>query len=83
MMQRGREQKRQLETLLCGKEVYQRMTRVEAVKDVENRSALILYGSETGNSEDAAESLGRIAERLRFVTHVVEMDAVDLVSVSI
>lgn len=44
-----------------------------------DRTALILYGSETGNSQDAAEQLGRITERLRFMTNVLEMDSVDLV----
>ena len=42
-----------------------------------DRSALILYGSETGNSKDAADALGRIAERLRFVTRVSQMDRVE------
>ncbi|KAL8352039.1 hypothetical protein RB601_002390 [Gaeumannomyces tritici] len=40
------------------------------------RSALILYGSETGNAQDIAEDLGRTLERLRFRTSVVEMDDV-------
>lgn len=44
-----------------------------------DRSALILYGSETGNSQDVAEELGRVAERLHFKTWVTEMDAVELV----
>lgn len=44
-----------------------------------DRTALILYGSETGNSQEAAEQLGRVAERLRFVTKVVEMNDVELV----
>ena len=44
-----------------------------------DRSALILYGSETGNSQDVAEELGRIAERLHFVTRVSEMDVVEIV----
>ena len=44
-----------------------------------DRTALILYGSETGNSQEAAEQLGRITERLRFVTRVVEMNDVELV----
>ena len=44
-----------------------------------DRNALILYGSETGNSQDAAEALGRIAERLHFVTRVSEMDLVEIV----
>ncbi|KAH6677583.1 hypothetical protein B0J14DRAFT_615726 [Halenospora varia] len=42
------------------------------------RSALILYGSETGNSQDVAEELGRMAERLHFVTRVSEMDLVEI-----
>jgi sulfite reductase alpha subunit-like flavoprotein len=44
-----------------------------------DRSALVLYGSETGNSQDVAEELGRVAERLHFVTRVSEMDLVDIV----
>jgi hypothetical protein len=44
-----------------------------------DRNALILYGSETGNSQEAAEELGRIAERLHFVTRVSEMDHVEIV----
>ncbi|KAH9214247.1 hypothetical protein DL95DRAFT_436039 [Leptodontidium sp. 2 PMI_412] len=39
-----------------------------------DRYALILYGSETGNSQDVAERLGQITERLRFKTIVTEMD---------
>lgn len=44
-----------------------------------DRSALILYGTETGNSQDVAEELGRITERLHFLTRVCEMDEVDIV----
>ncbi|KAF9890990.1 NAPDH-dependent diflavin reductase [Aspergillus nanangensis] len=40
----------------------------------QKRSALILYGSETGNAQEVAEELGALAERLRFVTHVSAMD---------
>ena len=43
------------------------------------RSALVLYGSETGNAQDVAEELGRLAERLRFDTEVVELNAISLV----
>jgi len=43
------------------------------------RSALILYGSETGNAQDVAEELGRICERLRFETQVAELNDIDLV----
>jgi sulfite reductase alpha subunit-like flavoprotein len=44
-----------------------------------DRTALVLYGSETGNSQDVAEDLGRLAQRLHFVTRVCEMDQVQLV----
>ncbi|KAA8570014.1 hypothetical protein EYC84_002352 [Monilinia fructicola] len=43
-----------------------------------DRSALILYGSETGNSQDVAEELGRVMERLHFMTRVIEMDLADI-----
>ncbi|KAK7181044.1 hypothetical protein DPSP01_003606 [Paraphaeosphaeria sporulosa] len=42
------------------------------------RRALVVYGSETGTAQDVAEELGRIAERLRFDTEVVELDAISL-----
>ena len=46
--------------------------------DRENcRTALILYGSETGNAHDIANDLGRMAERLRFSTYVTSLDSVD------
>jgi sulfite reductase alpha subunit-like flavoprotein len=44
-----------------------------------DRTALILYGSETGNSQDVAEELGRLTERLHFVTRVTDLDSIDLV----
>lgn len=44
-----------------------------------DRNALILYGSETGNSQDVAEELARIVERLHFITRVCEMGLVDIV----
>ncbi|KAK6603967.1 flavodoxin [Botrytis cinerea] len=47
-----------------------------------DRSALILYGTETGNSQDVAEELGRITERLHFLTRVCEMDEVDIQGLS-
>ncbi|KAE8405908.1 hypothetical protein BDV37DRAFT_244305 [Aspergillus pseudonomiae] len=40
------------------------------------RSALILYGSETGNAQEVAEELGSLAERLHFMTQVLEMNHV-------
>lgn len=44
-----------------------------------SRRALVLYGSETGNAQDVAEELGRLAERLRFDTDVAALNAVSLV----
>lgn len=44
-----------------------------------DRTALILYGTETGNSQDVAEQLGCVFERLHFVTSVSEMDEVEIV----
>ncbi|KIW71375.1 hypothetical protein PV04_03551 [Phialophora macrospora] len=40
------------------------------------RSALILYGTETGTSQDMAEEVGRTLERLHFDTTVEGLDAV-------
>lgn len=62
--------------------------RIQTQKYVENstmqdRKALIVYGSETGNAQDAAEELGRICERLRFSTRVVELNAIGLVSLGV
>jgi flavodoxin len=45
------------------------------------RSALVLYGSETGNAQDVAEELGRGCERLRFTTQVLEMNSASLVCI--
>ena len=44
-----------------------------------SRSAIVLYGTETGNSQDAADELGRLLERLHFMTRVSEMDSVKAV----
>lgn len=44
------------------------------------RSALVAYGTETGNAYDYAEELARCLERIRFLTHVSKLDAVDTVS---
>ena len=43
------------------------------------RTALILFASETGTAEDAAEALGRLFERQRWDVEVKPMDAVQLV----
>lgn len=47
---------------------------------LENRSLLVLYGTETGNSQEIAQEIGRAAERLRFQTEIEEMNDVPLVS---
>lgn len=44
---------------------------------MQNRSALIAYGSETGNAYDYAEEIGRMLERIHFWTHVSKLDAID------
>jgi sulfite reductase alpha subunit-like flavoprotein len=49
-----------------------------ALPALHERRALVLYGSETGNAQDVAEEMGRIAERLRFDTDVLELNAVSL-----
>jgi len=41
---------------------------------------IILYGSETGNAEEIAMALGKMAERLHFRTRVDDMDNFKLVS---
>ena len=43
-----------------------------------NRTALILYGSETGNAQDVAEEIGHTTERLRFDTTVLDLNSVPL-----
>ena len=43
----------------------------------EHRRALVLYGSETGNAQDIADEMGRMTERLHFLTNVVHLDAVE------
>lgn len=47
---------------------------------LDNRCILIAFGSETGNSQDSAEDIGRLVERLHFKTWVCEMNDIDLVS---
>lgn len=48
----------------------------------QTRSALILYGSETGNAQEVAEELGSLAERLRFATQVCELNQSSPVSIA-
>lgn len=47
-----------------------------------DRSALILYGSETGNAQDVADELARLTERLHLRTQISELNAVGLASLS-
>jgi sulfite reductase alpha subunit-like flavoprotein len=44
-----------------------------------DRSALVLFGSETGNAQDVAEDVGNICERLRLATLVCDLNSVDIV----
>jgi sulfite reductase alpha subunit-like flavoprotein len=48
-------------------------------KPLDDRSIVILYGSETGNSEDIAVELAQMVRRLHFRTIVDEMDNLKLV----
>jgi len=49
-----------------------------AVANHDGRTMAILYGSETGNAEEVAKELGKMAERLHFQTSVGEMDSFKL-----
>ncbi|KAF2150689.1 sulfite reductase flavo protein alpha-component [Myriangium duriaei CBS 260.36] len=42
------------------------------------RSALVLYGSETGNAQDVAEEIGRLTARLHFETIILDLDSIDI-----
>lgn len=42
-----------------------------------HRSALVLYGSETGTAQDGAEELGRMLRRLHFFVQVLELNEVE------
>ncbi|TRX98728.1 hypothetical protein FHL15_000070 [Xylaria flabelliformis] len=53
-------------------------TQVDSVEPVRPRKMLILYGSETGNGEEAASDIERMARRLHFKTLLEEMDDVEL-----
>lgn len=47
---------------------------------LEGRSLLVLYGSETGHSQEIAEEIGETAQRLRFKVSIEPMNDVSLVS---
>ena len=48
--------------------------------ELAHRSLLILYGTETGHSQEIAEELADMAIRLRYEISLEEMDGVELVS---
>ncbi|KAI1422402.1 hypothetical protein F5Y12DRAFT_717418 [Xylaria sp. FL1777] len=50
----------------------------DEVGTLDHRSLLILYGSETGNSEECAGDIERLARRLHFRTLLEEMNEVEL-----
>ncbi|RWA08402.1 hypothetical protein EKO27_g6706 [Xylaria grammica] len=50
----------------------------DKVKTLDRRKILILYGSETGNSEESAGDIERLARRLHFRTLLEEMNDVEL-----
>ncbi|KAI0402079.1 nitric oxide synthase [Xylaria palmicola] len=54
------------------------MASKESSATLDRRKLLILYGSETGNSEDCANDIECMARRLRFHTLLEEMDSVEL-----
>jgi sulfite reductase alpha subunit-like flavoprotein len=64
---------RQLAILEMRRGTQTTITRMASGPD-QTRSALILYGSETGNAQEVAEELGSLAERLRFATQVCELN---------
>ncbi|KAI4109115.1 MAG: hypothetical protein LQ339_001921 [Xanthoria mediterranea] len=47
-----------------------------------NRTAAVVFGSETGNALDYAEEAGRLLERLHFQTVVTSLDALDPLSLA-
>jgi len=46
-----------------------------------SRTALVLFGSETGNAQDVAEELGKVLRRQRFAVRVTELNAIRIVSI--
>jgi sulfite reductase alpha subunit-like flavoprotein len=57
----------------------QNSTHSDDVTTLDRRKMLILYGSETGNSEESASDVERMARRLHFQTLIEEMNDVELV----
>ncbi|KAI2034809.1 NAPDH-dependent diflavin reductase [Ophidiomyces ophidiicola] len=53
-----------------------RVTDMACSENAIQRTALVIYASETGNSQEIAEELSRLTERLYFQTDISELDAV-------
>jgi sulfite reductase alpha subunit-like flavoprotein len=49
------------------------------VGKMDSPTALVLYGSETGNAQDIAQELVHLCERLHFTTSICPLDAVKIV----
>lgn len=47
-----------------------------------NRTALLAFGSETGNASDYAEELSQSLQRIHFRTRVANLDAIEVVRIS-
>ena len=58
------------------------MVAATALSPQTERTAAVLYGSETGNAQSIAEELGDLLERLRFETAVAELNYMSLVYTS-
>ena len=50
---------------------------------LQDRLALVGYGSETGTAIDYAEEVGRSLERIHFLTHVSKLDNIDPASLEL
>lgn len=55
------------------------MAMLDGAREHHDRTALVLYGSETGTAQDVAAEVGGIFERLHFSTRVAELNSVDIV----
>lgn len=55
------------------------MPEAVGTEQLADRSMAILYGTETGNSQEIARELGKMAERLHFETVIDEMNSFSLV----
>lgn len=55
-------------------------TALPSRQELDARSLLVLYGTETGHSKEIAEEIVEAAERLRFRTSIEQMNDVSLVS---